>query len=36
MPMKIISMIKKLTLGYGNFTEQEILNNLKRNTKTNS
>ena len=29
-------LLYKLTLGYGNFTEQEILNNLKRNTKTNS
>ena len=29
-------LLFKLTLGYGNFTEQEILNNLKKTTKANS
>ena len=29
-------LLYKLTLGYGNFTEQEILNNLKKTTRTNS
>ena len=29
-------LLYKLTLGYGNFTEQDILNNLKKNTRTHS
>ena len=29
-------LLYKLTLGYGNFTEQDILNNLKKTTRTNS
>ena len=29
-------LLYKLTLGYGNFTEQEILNNLKKTTRNNS
>ena len=29
-------LLYKLTLGYGNFTEQNILNNLKKNTRTHS
>ena len=29
-------ILYKLTLGYGNFTEQEIINNLKKNKRSNS
>ena len=29
-------LLYKLTLGYGNFTEQDILNNLKRGNRSNS